>query len=155
MKRATSFKRHLAMATLTASLSVVFPMAGADEVEKAVDYRQGVMNVFSWNMKAMSDMLKGKIPFDQAVFARHAKDLAAAATLNLVPGFPEDSESQDSDALPEIWMEFEDFKAKYQELGEASRKLSNIAAGGDKDSLGAALKQTGKACKACHKKYKN
>jgi cytochrome c556 len=37
-------------------------IAFAGELERALEYRQGVMNVFSWNMKAMSAMMKGKKP---------------------------------------------------------------------------------------------
>jgi cytochrome c556 len=140
---------------LISSLMFSFSSVWAGEVEKAVEYRQGVMNVYGWNMKAMSNMMKGKIPFDQKAFARHAKDLAAASSLNLMPGFPEDSESEQSDALPEIWMEFDDFEAKYKDLVEAASSLSEVAADGDKVSLGKALEKAAKACKACHKKYKN
>ncbi|MCU7923420.1 MAG: cytochrome c [Candidatus Thiodiazotropha sp. (ex Dulcina madagascariensis)] len=127
----------------------------ADGIERAVDYRQGVMNVFSWNMKAMGDMMKGKVAFDQEAFANHASDLATAARLDLMPGFPEDSESDESAALPEIWMEFDDFEGKYRDLRKRSKGLSEIAASGDKAKLGEALDKTGKACKACHKKFKN
>ncbi|MCU7905834.1 MAG: cytochrome c [Candidatus Thiodiazotropha sp. (ex Epidulcina cf. delphinae)] len=127
----------------------------ADAIERAVDYRQGVMNVFGWNMKAMGDMMKGKVAFDQEAFANHANDLAAAARLNLMPGFPEDSESDESDALPEIWMEFDDFEGKYRDLRMRSKALSGVAESGDKAKLGEALDKTGKACKACHKKFKN
>jgi cytochrome c556 len=155
MKRATVVNRLTVKVALTALLIANAHIVGADDIEKAIEYRQGVMNVFSWNMKAMSEMMKGKIPYDQGVFARHAKDLAVASRLDLMPGFPEDSESQESDALPEIWMEFDDFKAKHKALGEATEKLNGAAAKGDKAALGEALEQTGKACKACHKKYKN
>lgn len=149
-----TFKNMLSLALMSA-LILTAPMTWAGEIEKAVDYRQGVMNVFSWNMKAMSNMMKGKTPFDQKVFAGHARDLANASGLNLMPGFPEDSESEESDALVEIWMEFDDFEAKYKKLAEAAKGLSEVAASGDKASLGKALQMTGKACKACHKKYKN
>ncbi|MCU7891500.1 MAG: cytochrome c [Candidatus Thiodiazotropha sp. (ex Ustalcina ferruginea)] len=95
------------------TLLLVAPVAIANDIERAVDYLQGVMNIFSWNMKAMGSMMKGEEPFDQKAFALHASDLAGTATLNLLPGFPEDSESDESDALPEIWMEFDDFEEKY------------------------------------------
>ena len=127
----------------------------AGEVERAVDYRQGVMNVFSWNMKAMGSMMEGKTPFDQKLFAEYARELATAAQFNLISGFPEDSESDESDALAEIWMDFEDFEAKYRDLGDTAKALSKAATQGDKANLGMALKETGKTCKACHKKYKN
>ena len=155
MKHYNSFTKKMLSLALISALIITAPMAWADEIEKAVDYRQGVMNVFGWNMKAMSNMLKGKTPFEQKLFASHAKDLAIASGLNLMPGFPEDSESEESDALVEIWMEFDDFEAKYKKLGETARSLSEVAANGDKAKLGKALEMTGKACKACHKKYKN
>ncbi|MEW8029376.1 MAG: cytochrome c [Candidatus Thiodiazotropha sp.] len=155
MKRDNRFAKSVPFLTLLSSLILAAPLAWADDIEKAVEYRQGVMNVFGWNMKAMSNMMKGKIPFDQKVFADHAKDLATASELNLMPGFPEDSESEESDALPEIWMEFDDFEAKYRKLAETARSLSEAAPNGDKASLGKALEKTGKACKACHKKFKN
>lgn len=155
MKRNHLNTKRVLFGTLISCLMFGQPIASAGEVEKAVNYRQGVMNVYSWNMKAMSDMMKGKTPFDQNTFAGHARDLAAASTLNLMPGFPEDSESEESDALPEIWMAFGDFEDKYKALGEAARQLSEVAVGGDKAGIGQALEQTGKACKACHKQYKN
>jgi cytochrome c556 len=155
MKRDNRFTSRMLSFTLMSSLMVTAPLVWAGEVEKAVEYRQGVMNVLGWNMKVMSGMMKGKVPFDQQVFADHAKDLASASGLNLLSGFPEDSESEESDALPEIWMDFDDFKAKYRKLGEAANNLSEVAVKGDKASLGEALEKTGKACKACHKKYKN
>ncbi|MES9854061.1 MAG: cytochrome c [Candidatus Thiodiazotropha sp. L084R] len=127
----------------------------AGDVEKAVDYRQGVMNVFSWNMKAMGDMMKGKTSYDQKLFAEHAQELATAAKLNVLKGFPEDSESDESDALPDIWMDFEDFEDKYRQMGVAAKALNEAAQSGDKSVMGVALKKAGKGCKACHKKYKN
>jgi cytochrome c556 len=155
MKRNNRLTNKVLSCTLMSSLMFGTSLAWAGEVEKAVEYRQGVMNVLGWNMKAMSNMMKGKVPFDQQVFADHAKDLASASGLNLMSGFPEDSESEESDALPEIWMDFDDFEAKYKKLGEAADNLSKAAANGDKTTLGKALEKTGKTCKACHKKYKN
>jgi cytochrome c556 len=155
MKSDNSFTKKLFSWVLMSSLIVITTTTWSGEIEKAIEYRQGVMNIYSWNMKAMANMMKGKIPFDQKAFASHAKDLATASALKLMPGFPEDSESEESDALPEIWMEFDDFEAKYKAFGEAARDLGEVAVNGDKASLGNALEKTGKACKACHKKYKN
>jgi cytochrome c556 len=129
--------------------------AGAGEMEQAQEYRQGVMNVFRWNMKAMSDMMKGKRPYDAKAFAGYASDLAKAASLDLMPGFPEESDSGETDARPDIWLDFEDFKQKFEHLQATSRSLEEIAASGDKTAMGDALGKTGKACKACHDKYKD
>jgi cytochrome c556 len=154
-------KNRLNLMTRTLGLSATLLMLQsatpvmAGEVEKAVEYRQGVMNVYSWNMKAMGDMMKGKTEFDKARFAAHAEELASASKFKLMNGFPEDSESEESDALAEIWMDFDDFEAKYKDFSRAAQALSKAAQAGEKGSIGAALKETGKSCKACHKKYKN
>jgi cytochrome c556 len=129
--------------------------ASAGELERALEYRQGVMNVMSWNMKAMGDMMKGKKPYDAGAFARHASDLAGAASLDVLAGFPPESDSGETDARADIWFEFEDFTQKLEDLRMASQNLSQVAAGGDKAAMGDALGKTGKSCKACHDSYKD
>ncbi|MCU7811136.1 MAG: cytochrome c [Candidatus Thiodiazotropha sp. (ex Notomyrtea botanica)] len=130
-------------------------VAQAGELERALEYRQGVMNVLGWNMKSMGNMMKGKQPYDAEAFAVHAGDLAKAATLDVLPGFPEDSDEGETDARAEIWLDFDDFKQKLEDLRHASQALSEAAVGGDKAAMGDALGKTGKACKACHDGYKN
>lgn len=152
-------KHNLIARVLGISASFILFHSGspamAGDLEKAVEYRQGIMNVYSWNMKAMGSMMKGETPFNQKRFAEHALELAIATKLKLMSGFPEDSESDESDALPEIWMDFEDFERKYRDLGTAVQSLDEAAQGGDKGVIGLAMKEVGKSCKACHKKYKN
>ncbi len=137
----------LSAGTLSASLS-------AGPIEDAVDYRQGVMNVFSWNLTHMGSMVKGETPFDAAAFKDYAADLAAASALNVMPGFPDDSVSDESDAKDEIWLNRDDFDAKYKALKEAAAKLSQVAAGGDEAAMREQFKETAGTCKACHKEYK-
>lgn len=127
----------------------------AGELERALDYRQGVMNVFNWNMKSMGAMIKGKRPFDAAAFARYADDLGKAASLDLLPGFPPDSDEGETDARPDIWFDFEDFTQKLDDLRNATQTLRDAVASGDKRAMGDALGDTGKRCKACHESYKD
>ena len=149
---------HLLSALLGAGLAVP-SLASDDSLQDAIDYRSGVMNVFSWNLGPMGAMLKDKIPYDQPVFARHAQDLASAAALDVLAGFPDDSVSDDSAAMSEIWLDWDDFAAKYDDLKQESAKqesakLAEVAAGGDKAAIGAQFDATRKTCKACHKQYK-
>ena len=125
------------------------------DAERAIEYRQSVMTVFGWNMKPMGAMIKGAVPFDQAAFAKHAKDLDAAAHLDLLAGFPEDSEGDDSDARADIWLNFDDFKQKYADLQTAVGSLHKAAEGNDQAAIKDAFGGVGKACKACHKAYKD
>jgi len=146
---------------VTACLCVGVTAAGAapevenGDVARAIEYRQAVMTVIGWNMKPMGAMMKQKQPYDQAAFAAHAADLAAAAKLDLLAGFPMDSEGDDSDALPDIWLDFEDFKQKYKDLQTASSDLEQAAGSGDMAKIKPAFEALGKTCKACHRAYKD
>jgi cytochrome c556 len=136
------------------ALPLAFGTVQAAKVEDAVYFRQGVMNVFSWNAAHMAAMAKGEVPFDAAAFQGYAADLAAAAAINILPGFPEESTTDDSDAKDEIWLNWKDFESKLQDLRSASAKLKEVAAGGDEAAIKAQLDATRRTCKACHDDYK-
>ncbi|MES9882059.1 MAG: cytochrome c [Sedimenticola sp.] len=134
--------------------SLVFA-AGLQAHGSPLEYRQGAMNLLAWNMKPMGRMVKGEMSFDKAVFKRHADDLTAVVHLDLLSGFPDDSDSGETDALPDIWLDFEDFTAKYRDMQKAAKTLSKAAAGGDMEKIKPAFGALGKSCKACHKPYRN
>lgn len=139
-------------------LALAFTSVGVqadDAVEKAVDYRQGVMNVYAYNVTSMGDMVKGKAEFDAAAFARHAKDLAATAGLDVLAGFPEDSLNDESDASDTIWLDWDKFGDKQKALQDQSAKLAEVAAGGDEAAMKEQFGATAKTCKGCHDDFKN
>ncbi len=123
---------------------------------KAVDYRTAVMTVMKWNMSPMGAMVKGKMAYDRKSFARHARDLAAAARLDLLVGFPEGSdEAEDTSARMDIWMDWEGFDDKYASLKQAATELEDMAGSGDLTAIAPKFSALGKACKACHDAYKD
>ena len=124
---------------------------------KAIDYRNSVMTVLKWNMGAMGAVMKGKQPYDREQFKRHAQDLATAAHLDLLAGFPEGSdEGEDTAARMDIWMDWDSFEAKYADLKKTSKALAETAAGsGGLEAIGPKFGAVGKACKACHDSYKD
>jgi len=126
-----------------------------DAVEKVVDYRQGPLNVYAFNAPSMGDMVKGKNEFDAAVCARHAKDLAAAARLDALVGFPEDSVNDESDASDTIWLDWDEFQKKHKALREQTGKLAEVAIGGDEAAMKEQFGKTAKTCKGCHDDFKN
>jgi cytochrome c556 len=147
--------RRLTAASLLLAAGALPAGLYAGMLEDAVDYRQGVMNVFSWNLSRMGSMVKGETPFDAAAFKGYAADLATASTINVLQGFPDDSVSDESDAKDEIWLNWADFEAKFKTLKEAAAKLSEVAAGGEEGAMREQFKETAGACKACHNDYKN
>ena len=123
---------------------------------KAIDYRNSVMSIFKWNMGPMAKMVKGEAPYDQVAFARHAKDLAAAAQLDLLSGFPEDSnEGDDTSARSDIWMDWDSFLEKYGALKKASSELAQTADGGNLEAVKPKFGALGKSCKSCHDAFKD
>ncbi len=148
-------KNRLTMIGFSAALLLGSVTASAeDAVEQAIDYRSGLMEVMGWNLKQMGAMLKGKKPFDQATFARRARDLNAASHLDILAGFPEDSVDDDSDAKDEIWLDWENFTAKLDSMRDKSEALAQAAASGEVEAVRSSFSELAKACKGCHKAFR-
>ena len=143
-----------ALVTTSLSLGLWAHETHADgKMEQAIEYRQAVMNVVGWNFKHMAGMVKGKVPFDEKAFAAHAAELQQVSKFNFLSGFPEDSDdSEETDAKPDIWMDWEDFQSKYKDFQSAA---SQLAAASGQEAMKKQFGATGKTCKACHKAYKN
>jgi cytochrome c556 len=126
----------------------------AQKPEQAIKYRRGVFSVIGWNFGSMAAMVKGKMPYDAAVFARNAEIVAFMSQLPL-EGFTPGSDTGDTKAKPEIWENMDDFKAKLEKMQQEVEALAKVANTGDFDAAKSQLGETGQACKACHDKYRN
>jgi cytochrome c556 len=145
---------YVGAATLLMVTAVVAHEEDTDPKKEAIEYRQSVMTIVGWNFRPMGAMVKGDRPFDAKAFAAHAKDLAAVASVDILPGFPEDSDGKGSKAKPEIWMKWDDFKEKLGNMQREVAKLGEVAAGGDEGAMKKQFGATAKTCKACHDDYK-
>ena len=148
-------KRLLAALLLVACGSLFAGAAFAQaKPEDAIKYRQGVYRVIGWNFGPMAAMVKGDRPYDAAAFARNAEIVAYMSKLPL-EGFIPGSESGETKAKPEIWLDMDDFKTKLEKMQGEAAKLADVAKGGDFAAIKAQFGETGKACKACHDKFRN
>ena len=148
-------KNRLVLMGVSATLLLGSATAYAeDSVEQAIDYRSALMEVMVWNMKQMGAMLKGKKPFEQATFARRARDLKATSHLDILAGFPEDSVDDESDARDEIWLDWENFTTKLDNMRNKSEALARAAASGETEAVRSSFSELGKACKSCHKAFR-
>ena len=129
----------------------------ADKPSKAemeVDYRQSLYMVIGTNFAPLGDMAGGKAPFDVASARLRAGRVAFLAPM-LKEAFPADSNGvAHTAAKPEIWTDTTGFNQALQNLIDKSAALAAAANGGDAEKIKAAIGETGKACKACHDKYK-
>ena len=137
-----------------ASLFLACQSASAVKPEDAIKYRRGVMAVIGWNFGSMAAMAKGDMPYDAAKFARNAEIVAFMSKLPL-EGFTPGSETGDTKAKPEIWLDMDDFKSKLEKMQNEVATLAEVAKGGDPGASKAQLGEAGKACKSCHDKYRS
>ncbi len=126
----------------------------AQKPEQAIKYRRGVYSVIGRNFGSMASMVKGKKPYDAAVFARNAEIVAFMSMLPL-EGFTPGSDTGDTKAKPEIWENMDDFEAKLEKMQQEVRALAKVANTGDFNAAKSQLGEAGEACKACHDKYRN
>ena len=139
---------------LLAALVVSFAQSAmAQKAEDAIKYRQGVFRVIGWNFGSMAAMAKGKKPYDAQEFARNAEIVAFMSQLPL-EGFTPGSETGDTRAKPDIWLDMDDFKAKLEKMQQEVAALAKVAKTGNFDASKEQLGEAGQACKACHDKYR-
>lgn len=102
--------------------------------------------------KAGAQMAKGDAPYDQAkaqqVFTTFADAAAKMPTL-----FPDNSKTGgDTAALPAIWQNMDDFRAKFAKLAaDAKAALASVK---DLDTFKAAFGGVTKNCGGCHETYR-
>ncbi|OUD14456.1 c-type cytochrome [Thioflexithrix psekupsensis] len=147
--------------TLISGLLLTTALSGtawADDAKKdAVEYRQSVYQVIKGNFAPMAQVVKGEASYDADSFTLRAERVAALSKMALEGFIPEtDMLSMDvkTGAKPNIWEEWDDFKAKNAALATESEKLLEVAKTGDLDKIKAQFAETGKTCKSCHDKFR-
>jgi len=111
------------------------------------------MDRFKENKESMK-AIKANLGRDASVIAKEALAIQNWAN-QLTNFFPEGSTQSPSEALPAIWENFEDFKARAAANANAAGDLATLArSGADTSALTNGFKALGKTCKDCHNDYK-
>lgn len=135
---------------LTMGISI---QAGADTTpEDAYDYRAAIMDSMSGHIRAASMTVRGLVE-DRGQLLNHAKAMANN-TKEFDYLFPNGSNVGDSEALPVIWEEPEEFAAAIEKIKEASAGLVTAAESGDTERIGSAFRELGGACRGCHDRFR-
>jgi cytochrome c556 len=120
--------------------------------EDAKKYRTSVMQSLGGHVGAASMHVRGIVE-DNGFLAAHAEGLAnGAAELKYL--FPEGSAVDESEALPAIWDQPEEFRKAMDTAVNATAAFKEAVSGGDKAAIGAAFRDVGAACKGCHDKFR-
>ena len=142
-----SFKLII-LISLTIS-SVAFAHSGVKD--KNVKERMIVMKEMAGNTKIIGKMVKGKTSFD-ANQVKLALERLSALSLETPKVFTINATDPKSEAMPNIWDEFDEFTKLSKDLAETSIVLANSVA--TIEDLRPALKKVSSGCKACHSRYR-
>jgi len=131
------------------ALGVTVAFAQQDVIKE----RKAIMKGNGDQAKIGAGMAKGEQPFDlaaaQKVFATYADAAAKMPSL-----FPDNSKTgEDTAALPKVWEDMADFKAKFAKFGDDAKAAQ--ASVKDLDSFKTAFGDIGKNdCGGCHQIYR-
>jgi cytochrome c556 len=141
-------------ALLAAALLAGTAAADAPRSDAVIGYRQSIFKLILWNYQPMGEMVRGKRAFDAQDFRKRAVRIAFLSQ-QLGEAFPEGSNSGAmTDALPEIWKQPQDFRAKLGDFQREAKALREAAKTGDQVKVKERFAKTSATCKACHEKYR-
>lgn len=146
--------KKIAAMGLAGLLAAVSTTAIAAKPEDAINYRQGVFSAVKWHFGTMGEVVKGKQDYDAEDFARRADIVAQLSKLPL-EGFVAGSYEGETDALPAIEENWDQFEGGMNKFIETADALAAAAKTGDMDQIRPAFGEVGKTCKGCHDNFKD
>jgi cytochrome c556 len=130
------------------------PGAEEDTPEMAAfHYRDSLMKVIAFKVGRLRSMAQGEIPANDAAFAKDAHDVVTLASM-IPEGFIPNSIVKGSAALPEIWMNMDDFKQKASDLQNAAQALADAASANGFEASKGMVQAVGQTCGGCHRPYR-
>lgn len=142
-----------------AALGIAAGASAQMKPEDMIKYRQSGYTFMSWNMgKIKAQVVDGTVPFDKAQVQAAANLIAAVANSGMgalyAPGTDEGKGWKETRLKPEFFQKMDEVKKVGGNFVKQANKLAEVAATGDEAAIKAQFGETGKACKACHEKFR-
>ena len=146
----------LACGLALAGIAATAVFAQEMKPDRAIKYRQGIMQAIGWHMGVLSRMVKGEIPYNKDTAVRSATFISELTRMPWDGFVPVSYEGgAKTKAKADIWKD----KARFDKLAEAMQvetpKLVAAAQAGELARLKPALSAMGDACNSCHDKFQN
>ncbi len=149
MKPLSSLKTVILIAALIFS-GLAYAHSGAKGVIKQ---RMDAMSDIAKNMKIIGAMMKNG-EFNALTLSASALNIQNHAN-QISEQFPTDSLEMPSEALPAIWVEWDDFIKIADKLGNDAGKLAGIATSSmDQNEVKTQFQLAAKSCSGCHEKFR-
>lgn len=120
--------------------------------EDAADYRTAVMTSSRGHLVAASMTVRGLVE-DKGHFVNYARGIANGV-MEFGHIFPEGSNVGESEALPIIWEEPEEFATAIAKVQEATAAFAEAAEIDDEDAIRGSFRNVGMACRGCHDRFR-
>lgn len=140
----------------TSTLLASGTAAAQAKPEDVIKFRKAAMVVKAWEMRAMGAMVKGQMPYDQAIFAKNAQTIALIAQ-----GEPEayaagSDKGAETRVKPEVWSDAAGFKKTIETYQADATKLAEVAKTATTvDQVRGPFSALAKNCAACHDAYRS
>ncbi len=152
--------RYLTGAALAAALLAPLSVSAdghVEAMEKAVKARQGLFQLYAFNLGQLGAMAKGKAEFNAETAQAAADNLLAAVSMNMGPAWPQGSDNTGpmkgkTRAKPEGWSNYPEVAKKSDALKAAVIELQVNA--GTLDGIKSRIGNVGAACKDCHDSFR-
>ena len=131
--------------------------AAKDPMLKAIEARQGEMQLRSFNAGPLFGMAKGNIEYDAELAKQLAANLKLLLDLDMGRSWPQGSDNQaypgKTTSLPEIWTTYPEINEYGKRYAQAVNELAAVAGDG-RDALRSKIPALGKSCKGCHDEFR-
>jgi cytochrome c556 len=115
--------------------------------------RMQAMKDMASHMKALGELLEGRVPYDAAAARENA--LALHKSCHTVENqFPHGTRDHTTRASPAIWEQPERFRAHMDNLQQLVGELVAATASGPRDVVRSRFVDVGRACASCHETFR-
>lgn len=119
-----------------------------------VKERMDAMTAMGDAMEIMGDMVKGKRQLNVEAFVEGA-EIISKHSAEITELFPKGSGGGKSEALPNLWQEWDQFEAIAKRAQREADQLNRLAVSGNNNrDLKMQFIKLGKSCKSCHTDYR-
>ena len=138
------------------ALTMAATTISAQDMGKVIEYRRTLMKADGAHAAEILLILNGQVPFGTEHIVAHAEAIHAMSKLynDIVPP-GSGPEAGDTNALPAIWQEMDEWKEYSAKLEAESAKLVEVAKTGDKKAIADQVAVMGKqGCGGCHQDFR-
>ena len=141
-----------------AALTIAATATAQTKPEDLIKYRQSGYSFMAWNMGKIKAQLDGSAPYNKDQIAAAANLIAATANSGMgalyAPGTDKGKGWKETRVKADFFKEQDEVGKIAVNFTQQANKLQQVAAGGDQAAVKAQFGEVGKACKACHDKYR-